>query len=405
MTPEGVMSWVDGRDRVELIRFIGKRADFIAERRTKKKGEHAATVLINGDGFDDAQMQAIQAELRRDCQRDFGALGVLVVPYMALSAAGVSIESIKRIAVTRDGGENVNVDVPGPPAEVIEAQAKLAIESVSEMKRKENYWQSSWRPYEAEVRKRAHQFQIRVVKSYGDPTFQHQIWRQPLDGTPQWQNISQNAKSKRWTTTEWRHRLGASVFSALDSGGVRHRYVSAFDMQEQPPLYFLAQLPDEGKVHTFDEAIDLLAPPIVHQARSEMKQVFRQGDVFFVETTLGNQDIKARNGKVFKGEAESGRPRRGRNIYSTGHIATQVAVMPNGVTLASGTVEHYPAFTEPGRRPEHRALPLTPDKWFLCIRNTVPRATTDSPGLGTQAQVDGQVLLDERSDVDGTIAA
>lgn len=114
VSPECVITFVDGTDKVEMSRFIGKRRDFFDERRTKKRGEHAATILINGDGFDLPLMQRLQAELRQDYQREFGLAGVMVVPYQALSAAGIRLPTIKRIAVVRDGGENVVVRLEAP---------------------------------------------------------------------------------------------------------------------------------------------------------------------------------------------------------------------------------------------------------------------------------------------------
>lgn len=370
--PDGRIEWVDGPDRVELARFIGSRADFVRERRIKKRGEHLATVLINGDGFDDRTMQSVQAELRTDAQREFGALGVMVVPHAALEAAGIRLETIRRIQVTRDGGENVTVKVEGPSQIQISKAAAEARRRVSASRRAQTYWSSGWHQFEDG--KRSYQLNINV--SNGKETLQFQMLRQPMDGVPGWTTI-RHTNASGWTAVEWRHRLGASVFSAIDGSGERHRFISAFDMNEQPPLYFLAQLPDQGRVLDYTSALDLLAPPIVHAARNEGKQVYRQGDVFFVETELSTVELRRRGGAIFRGNGRgrhADRPRRGRNIYRTGHIATEVCLMPSGVTLAKGTVEHYPAFTEPGRRPEHQALLLPEGRWFFCVRNTVPRS-------------------------------
>ena len=143
VTPDCVISFSDGVNKVELSRFIGKRRDFLDERRTKRRGEHAATVLINGDGFDLPRMQTIQAELRRDYAREFGVFGVMVVPYQALTAAGIVIPTIKRIAVTRDGGENVVVQLKGPAKADIEKAVEKAIKKVhSSIQNRERYWQT-----------------------------------------------------------------------------------------------------------------------------------------------------------------------------------------------------------------------------------------------------------------------
>lgn len=381
LSPSGVIEFVDGPNRVELVRFVGKRGDFLAERRTKLRGEHAATVLVNGDGFDSPLMQRLQAEIRRDVGRTFGVLGTLVVPHQALTAAGVRLETVKRIVVTRDGGENVVVRVTGPAQEDVDKARLDAIGKVSTIKKRENYWVSPWHSYES----RKQQYQIRVQMNSTRETINHQMFRQPLDGVPNWGNIT-HSKELGWQTLEFRHRLGSTVFSAVDESGQRHRYISSFDMQENPPLYFLAQLPDEGKALTFNDALDLLAPRIVHEARKDGKFVFRQGDVFFVETDWTLEKLQEQEAVIHAGNGRgihSERPAEGRNIYRTGHLAEQVAVLPNGVTLALGTVTHFPAINDPVRViPDHRPLALTPGKWFLAIRNTVPRsaATQDSAG-------------------------
>ena len=381
LSPSGVIEFVDGTNRVELLRFVGKRGDFITERRTKKKGEHAATVLVNGDGFDSDLMQRLQAEIRRDVTRNFGALGMLVVPHQALTAAGVELNSIKRIAVTSDGGENVVVRVSGPDPKDMEKASEDARNKLTISKRRETYWVTPWHAYES----RKQQYQIRVQSNHSKETVNHQMFRQPMDGVPSWQNIN-HTKELGWNTTEFRHRLGSTVFSAVDVTGGRHRFLSSFDMQETPPLYFLAQLPDQGTALNFTDALDLLAPPIVHEARKDGKFVFRQGDVFFVETDWTFEKLHEQEAVIYSGMGRgvhSERPAEGRNIYQTGHLAERVAVLPNGVTLAFGQVTHFPAINDPVRViPDHRPLTLTSGKWFLCIRNTVPRsaATQDSAG-------------------------
>ena len=371
VTPDCVISFSDGVNKVELSRFIGKRRDFLDERRTKRRGEHAATILINGDGFDLPRMQTIQAELRRDYAREFGVFGVMVVPYQALTAAGIVIPTIKRIAVTRDGGENVVVQLKGPAKADIEKAVEKAIKKVPRPGVASSYWQTSWEAFDSN----GDRYQVRHSHNGGKPSRSFQVWRQPLDGMLSWQVLNHN-KENGWFSSEFHHRLGASVFSAVDGTGSRHRFLSAFDVQEQPPLYFLAQLPDEGRVLDHAQALDLLAPPIVHQARKDGKLVFRQGDVFFVQTELTIRELRQQKAKLYSGSRRDGGPTLGRNIYLTGHIATRVAVLPNGVTFAQGVVSHFPAINDPTRtNPDHRPLTLYGDHFYLCLRNTVPRSS------------------------------
>lgn len=392
VSPECVITFVDGTDKVEMSRFIGKRRDFFDERRTKKRGEHAATILINGDGFDLPLMQRLQAELRQDYQREFGLAGVMVVPYQALSAAGIRLPTIKRIAVVRDGGENVVVRLEGPAAKDVEKAVEEGIRRAPASSQASRYWQTSF----VEFHSRGNRYQVRHNSNDGHPRRDVQIWRQPLDGVPTWNLITTN-KELGWHVTEWRHRLGASVFSAVDGSGVRHRFLSAFDMQETPPLYFLAQLPDEGKVLDYNQALDALAPPIVHQARRDGKLVYRQGDVFFVQTELTRAQLRKQKAVIYTGMGRgrhSTRPKRGRNIYLTGHLATSVAVLPNGVTFAQGVVTHFPQINDPSRTTaDHRPLTLGGTHWYLCLRNTVPRVRAaeavveEEEGGGTNARI------------------
>lgn len=65
--------------------------------------------------------------------------------------------------------------------------------------------------------------------------------------------------------------------------------------------------------------------------------------------------------------------RRACAIYGTAHSATELAHV-NGAVYVRGTVRHVPEL-EPNRggAPDHRPLVLTPDRWYLAVRNTVPR--------------------------------
>lgn len=75
----------------------------------------------------------------------------------------------------------------------------------------------------------------------------------------------------------------------------RSRFLSSFDTNESPPLYFLAELPARGAgCDTVDAALDRLAPRAVHAARARGLDVPRQGDVFFIETQLTDADLLPR---------------------------------------------------------------------------------------------------------------
>jgi hypothetical protein len=86
------------------------------------------------------------------------------------------------------------------------------------------------------------------------------------------------------------HRLGECVFTARDASGRRRKYLSGFDHNEAPALYFLAMLP-RTPARTVAAALDSLAPAIVHAAYARDIPVYRQGDIFAIETTLTDSDV------------------------------------------------------------------------------------------------------------------
>jgi hypothetical protein len=64
------------------------------------------------------------------------------------------------------------------------------------------------------------------------------------------------------------------------------------------------------------------------------------------------------------------------SIYGTAHTATELARV-RGAVYVRGVVTHRPELDSSGERwrtPDHRPLRLTPERWYLAVRNTVPRA-------------------------------
>ena len=91
---------------------------------------------------------------------------------------------------------------------------------------------------------------------------------------------------------------GACVYcdSALRADVTRRRrarYLSSFDSNENPPLYFLAEVP-RGAGSTVEHALDALAPRAVHAAIARGRHVLRQGDIFLVGTELTREDLAER---------------------------------------------------------------------------------------------------------------
>ena len=161
-----------------------------------------------------------------------------------------------------------------------------------------------------------------------------------------------------------------AVFSIADKF-----YLSAYDEQESPPLYFLCRLPHA--VSTVDEAREALKPESVKSAEKSGAAVLRQGDLFFIETELDDVDVRIGARSVV---ADTADPKE-RILYGTAHCADEVAHLHSGVMMAKGTVTHSPSLIGQWRDGDHADLNL-PDGWWIVSRNTVP-ATAGAPAPGT----------------------
>ncbi len=424
----GVMSEVA---EIELARFIGRRdGQRIINKRT---GEWGGCVLLNGDGFDEGVLQGIQARIRQRCTNQINISPPMIIPHQALAGAQVPIESVRRVSVARDSHDSVEHTFPLPEGDTYEqalstarGQARAQWEDYAKDKHRNERGFDTWRSFESQFVSFTHarfEWRVSVRVSVAPEHFvakaldQHRgtvhvlkapwqntplterisfrIHFQPENGVRDWQNVRQDGDVIRLRVGV--HRLGASVFTGFAPDGLKHRFLSAFDSNENPPMFFLAQLPDRGRVLTYQQAIDSLAPPIVHEARRLNKLVFRQGDVFFIETSLTDWDVLRRKGVIVTVES----PRQ--MIYGTAHVATRVARFRNGVTLANGVAMHRPYLESPGREPEHRDLHLDGAVWHLCVRNQVPRIangfSTDSSSLTATAPPQAQNTITQRREL------
>lgn len=135
----------------------------------------------------------------------------------------------------------------------------------------------------------------------------------------------------------------------------RQYFISGYDANETPPLYFLARLPHE--VETYQEAIESLKPESVKLAEKMGLEVLRQGDMFAIPTEFKSRDLEEMDAKFFTGPG----------LYGTAHYAVSMARLPDGTQLGSGVMTHRP----PRRNPDHHDLRL-PSEWYLIVKNTVP---------------------------------
>lgn len=376
-----------GRSRpvVELARHNGER------------GAKHSCVLINGDGFDNQVLQRVQANLRNMLMNEFSDQNKrLIVPYAALNSARLNLGSIRPIHITGDRRVGVVVKVARLPESVMKANTATAESGTLELEHKGRQYRSRY-------------------NRYNNPAVSWWVMHHAeFAANEEWHQTTERIKDKtedvkEWTVTESVHRLGSAVFSAEGPDGVRHRWVSSFDQNENPAMYFLAQLPDKGAVRYVTHAIRLLAPKIVQKAREDGRRVFRQGDIFAVETDLTTEDFASHSVEsrqiVFQGTRQVPRPnrpnwstdvihipildpnatlkqRRSIMIYGTGHTAEEVVQTPNG-TYIRGTMFHDPILENirQQRLPEHTNLALGDGtKWYLAVRNSVPRSTLNTTG-------------------------
>lgn len=350
---DGHLIFREGKQTVELARFVGKR------RLIEQRG---GAVLLNGDGFTLRTLQAIQARLRDRTRKVFKIQQTMIVPYQALTGAEIQYDTILPIHVSSDTNTVLRTPIQVPPRE--------ARPKIDRIRRSENFmWEGrEWR--------------LEWHSITNSTLF---VSHQPLNGTSGFFAVHRDKTGHH--IREVIHNLGSSVFSAVGPDGERHRYISAFDTQETTPMYFLAQLPDEGECEHYTDALNLLAPPIVHQARREGRAVRRQGDVFAVQTKIDDNDFPKgtkfhRRDDYFNGPIlqKARKPAKKLMIYGTGHTASIVAVQPDGTTFLKGNMYHDPTLERSGRNPEHRIVTLAPkNSWFLAVRNTVPRATPRTP--------------------------
>jgi hypothetical protein len=161
-----------------------------------------------------------------------------------------------------------------------------------------------------------------------------------------------------WRSFELVDRVGLECVARLDD----KYYISGYDRNETPPLYFLARLPCE--VATYAEAIEALKPKSVKLAEAKGVTVLRQGDMFAIPTNYTDVSL-VEMGATFDNE-----PYPSHGLYGTAHYAGQQARLPDGTMFGRDSIMHRP----PNRRGDHAPLKLVPDNgtWFLIVKNTVP---------------------------------
>lgn len=329
----------------ELARLVGNRS--------------SGFFLLNGDRYS-VSTSGHQSIIRGAVAQT--GIESMIVPYSALEAAGIVLDSIRPLEIQPERTEKWTEDVeaawaPGDPGTA--STWDVSHDSEYPFPPYGNglpgYVSRRWtRPgskvYAVETL-RGHDYAKGKFANYS-PGERVSYYTEGGSGV--------EIEGGRFKVTRYRHWLGASLFSARVQGRKgRVKFLSAFDENERRPLYFLCELP-RCTARTVAEALDALAPRIVHAAYAQGRTVERQGDIFAIPTELNRKTLKER-GASFEKRA---------HLLDTNHTATEVALI-KGAVYARGCLYHDPGAW---RDPDHARRKMGDGKaWHLIVRNTVPR--------------------------------
>lgn len=373
--------------------------------------------LLNGDRYSNTTSKH-QAVVR-------GALGgreTIILPYTALEAAGIDLDTVQPVHVSPDRWETIehSVNVPPPGAqwrahknydfvdmtddEVAVVLAERNAKKRAEWERLSQYeWYNHPEPRDStredlsgyEMRKRVELPDTHTFHTSGLPNAPEIHITYGRDGVP---------PLYEWTTH--RHWLGESLIRAKVTWQMPHTctwcmghgrligpenhwgrepscrvcwgngrvsrehsrwayFLAGFDGQESRPSFFFCELPYRSHPKTVAEAYEALKPDPVRLAEQMGRSVTRQGDIFAVPTRLTRKELKARGARIERRrKAEDELP----YMLNTNHTATEVAYLGK-LTLARGTMYHDPQW----RAQDHarRRMGNGAD-WHIIIKNTVP---------------------------------
>lgn len=165
------------------------------------------------------------------------------------------------------------------------------------------------------------------------------------------------------------------VFAKATGDGEPTYYLSGFDSNERPSLYFLTQLP--RPVSSIKDAREALKPRTVVMAEQAGRRVLRQGDMFAIPVALTDDDLLGDGAVISDIERVRRGYYRGTKLYGTAHTADRVAVLPDGTMFAWGRMRHNPRLIEEFRPPDHKPLRLRRNRWHLVVKNATPMRQPD----------------------------
>lgn len=312
---------------------------FILATTLRNKYRQFQGFLLNGDNHSSStsnHQSCIRAAVQRSKERH------VIIPFSALSAAGIQFASISIVEVTTDTNEVIVEEYDTlPPGVTIE-----------------------WLPTFGYI-----ESPVGGNDTYGETGHR----RAALQGRHiEWEMTTMPDGHTHYRRERTRHWLGESLIRARveyyprsPQGNwqpMRTRwayFLSGFDHNETRRSYFFCELPSGVKPTTVAEAYDTLKPRAVTAAEAAGREVKRQGDIFAIPINVTTRRLKAPAFSV----ATMG------TLLETNHRATEVRYEQGkrGVTYARGFLHHDPA----GRRPDHSRVKLG-NQWHLIVKNTVP---------------------------------
>lgn len=309
-------------------------------------------VLLNGDLY--SMTTSSHQRLVRDALAD---RPTVIVPWSAMRGAGVWPETVRLITVEPDRYDFSLVSADCPPRGVVPEVDDVASWGGQAVRRD---------PRDGRLFVREEWCGEFSAPMSGELMGYTRQWRQAVVKLP-------NGRYQWHTVTHW---LGDSVFTAMRSDGDIGWYISSFDRQESPPLYFLSRLPRES--YTIADALEALKPESVATAEMLGRSVSRQGDMFAIPMDVTRRGLQ-RLGAQFVRRAVSidvdgRREVSARSLLGTAHTASEVATLPDGAQFARGCLYHYPEIVGQWWRTGDHARRRMGDgkQWHLIARNAVP---------------------------------
>lgn len=296
----------------------------------------------------------------------------VIIPFSALDQAGINLDTIRIIDILADRSETRKHHSTTAPegsqwrGKPIMENRPRTEEEIALLRRHHHIQDGAETPY---WMTRSTYVQV------GTKHVLHTSWRKwSQEITVTW-NEDHTARSYDWKT--YHHWLGESLIRARvdwrDAEQKTHHrwayFLSGFDHQEPAPLYFLCELPRGSKPATVADAYEILKPEPVKLAEQMGRTVIRQGDIFAVPAPTLDRRTLQKMGAAFEKRSDRVRGKVSAELLNTNHRATEVARLPNGLTIARGCLYHDPS----GRRPDHIRRKIADGQgWHIIIKNTVP---------------------------------